>query len=59
VLSYQVTDAVEAGKLVVVLKKFEPEPSPISLVQVQERRPTAKLRAFLDFATPKLRERLR
>ena len=59
VLSYQVADAVEAGKLVVVLKKFEPEPAPISLVYVQERRVTAKLRAFLDFATPQLRERLR
>lgn len=59
VLSYQVADAVEAGKLVVVLKKFEPDPSPISLIYVQERRLTAKLRAFLDFATPKLRERLR
>jgi DNA-binding transcriptional LysR family regulator len=59
VLSYQVTDAIEAGKLVVVLRKFEPEPSPISLIYVQERRPTAKLRAFLDFAVPRLRERLR
>ena len=58
VLSYQIADAVKAGKLVVVLKKFEPEPSPISLIYVQERRPTAKLRAFLDFATPKLRQRL-
>lgn len=59
VLSYQVADAVEAGKLIVVLKKFESEPAPISLVYVQERRLTAKLRAFLDFATPKLRQRLR
>jgi DNA-binding transcriptional LysR family regulator len=58
VLSYQVADAVQAGKLVVVLRKFEPEPSPISQVYVQERRLTAKLRAFLDFATPKLREQL-
>jgi DNA-binding transcriptional LysR family regulator len=59
VLSYQVADAVETGKLVVVLRKFEPEPSPISLIHVQGRRVTAKLRTFLDFATPKLRERLR
>jgi DNA-binding transcriptional LysR family regulator len=59
VLSYQVVDAVEAGKLIVVLKKFEPEPAPISLIYVQERRLTAKLRTFLDFATPKLRAGLR
>ena len=58
VLSYQVADEVAAGRLVVVLRKFEPEPSPVSLVRVQERRLTAKLRAFLDFAAPKLRERL-
>jgi DNA-binding transcriptional LysR family regulator len=59
VLSYQVVDAVKAGKLVVVLKKFEAELSPVNLVYVQNRRPTAKLRAFLDFAAPRLRERLR
>ena len=59
VLSYQVGDAVKAGKLVVVLKKFEAELSPVNLVYVQNRRLTAKLRAFLDFATPRLRERLR
>jgi DNA-binding transcriptional LysR family regulator len=59
VLSYQVADAVKAGKLVVVLKKFEAQPLPASLVYVQERRLTAKLRAFLDFATPRLRDRLR
>jgi DNA-binding transcriptional LysR family regulator len=59
VLSYQVADAVKSGQLEVVLKRFEPPPIPVSLIQVQERRPTAKLRAFVDFATPRLRERLR
>ena len=59
VLSYQAAEALSTGKLVAVLKKFEPEPLPINLIYVQERRLTAKLRAFLDFATPRLRERLR
>ena len=59
VLSYQVADAVKAGKLEIVLKRFEPGPIPVSLIHVQDRRPTAKLRAFLDFAAPKLRDRLR
>ena len=59
VLSYQAAEAIGTGKLVAVLKKFEPEPLPVSLIYVQERRLTAKLRAFLDFATPRLRERLR
>jgi DNA-binding transcriptional LysR family regulator len=59
VLSYQVAAEVAAEKLVVVLKKFEPAAIPVSLIHVHERRPTAKLRAFLDYAAPKLRERLR
>ena len=59
VLSYQVAADVAAGRLAVVLKKFEPQAIPVSLVHVHERRPTAKLRAFLDYAAPKLRERLR
>jgi DNA-binding transcriptional LysR family regulator len=59
VVSYQAADAVKAGKLEIVLKKFEPDPLPVSLVHVQDRRPTAKLRAFIDLAMPRLRERLR
>ncbi|HEX5047524.1 MAG TPA: LysR substrate-binding domain-containing protein [Gammaproteobacteria bacterium] len=59
VLSYQVANEVARGELALVLKKFEPEPIPVSLVYVRERRLTAKLRAFIDYATPKLRERLR
>jgi DNA-binding transcriptional LysR family regulator len=59
VLSYQVANEVARGELAVVLKKFEPEPIPVSLVYVRERRLTAKLRAFIDYGAPKLRERLR
>src|SRR5262245_44812335 len=59
VLSYQVAGVIARGELVRVLKKFEPEPIPVSLVYVRERRLTAKLRAFIDYAVPKLRERLR
>lgn len=57
-LSYQVADAVRAKKLVVVLRKHEPAPSPVSLIYVRERRVSGKLRAFLDFAAPRLRARL-
>jgi DNA-binding transcriptional LysR family regulator len=57
-LSYQVADSVRAKKLVVVLRKFEPPPVPVSLIYVRERRLSGKLRAFLDFATPLLRERV-
>jgi DNA-binding transcriptional LysR family regulator len=58
VLSYQVADAVRAGKLEVILRKFEPEPWPVSLVYGGQGRVPLKLRAFLDFAGPRLRARL-
>jgi DNA-binding transcriptional LysR family regulator len=57
-LSYQVADAVKAGRLAVVLRKFEPPPLPVCLVHVRESRITAKLRAFIDYAAPRLRTRL-
>jgi len=58
VLSYQIADAVKAGKLVRVLKRHEPPPSPVHLIYFSELRLTAKIRAFIDFATPRLRARL-
>jgi DNA-binding transcriptional LysR family regulator len=57
-LSYQVADAVKAGRLAVVLRKFEPPPLPVTLIYVRESRITAKLRAFIDYAAPRLRARL-
>lgn len=57
-LSYQIAAAVKAGRLAVVLRKFEPPPLPVSLIYVRESRITAKLRAFIDYAAPKLRARL-
>lgn len=58
VLSYQIAEAVKAGTLAIVLKGFEPPPLPVSLIYIQETRLTAKLRAFIDFAAPRLRARL-
>ena len=58
VLSYQVEGAVKAGSLTLVLERFEPEPSPISLVYPQQRRLPLKVRAFLDYVAPRLRKRL-
>jgi DNA-binding transcriptional LysR family regulator len=58
VLSYQIERAVKAGKLMGVLKRFEPESLPISLVYTNQRRLPLKVRAFLDFAAPRLRARL-
>lgn len=57
VLSYQIEDAVKAGKLRTALKRFESTPVPISLVYTSQRRLPLKVRAFLDFALPRLRAR--
>ncbi|SEB85283.1 transcriptional regulator, LysR family [Rhizobiales bacterium GAS188] len=57
-LSYQVADAVRRGVLAIALAKFEPPPSPVSLVHGGRQFLPLKLRAFLDFATPRLRSRL-
>ena len=57
-LSYQVADAVRAKKLTVVLRRSESPALPVNLVYVRERRVSGKLRAFLDFAAPRLRKRI-
>jgi DNA-binding transcriptional LysR family regulator len=58
VLSYQIPSAVRAGALTVVLPEFEPTPWPVSLVYPGSRSLPLKLRAFLNFAAPRLRARL-
>jgi DNA-binding transcriptional LysR family regulator len=58
VLSYQIANAMRAGALAVVLERFEPAPSPVSLVYTGQRLLPLKLRAFLDFAAPRLKARL-
>ncbi|UAJ10463.1 LysR family transcriptional regulator [Glacieibacterium megasporae] len=55
VLSYQVAEAVADGKLLLLLQSFEPEPLPVHLVYPAPSLLTLKLRAFLDFAGPRLK----
>ena len=55
VLSYQIVDAVRAGTLVAVLEDFEPEPLPVNLVYAAQGLLPLKLRAFIDFAVPRLK----
>ncbi|MFT0174340.1 LysR family transcriptional regulator [Paraburkholderia mimosarum] len=57
VLSYQVARAVRANELRVVLDTFEAAPLPVNLVHAGQAPLPLKLRAFLDFASPRLRER--
>jgi DNA-binding transcriptional LysR family regulator len=58
VLSYQAADAVRTGRLHIVLAQFEPPPWDVSLVHAGGRLLPLKVRAFLDFAAPRLKDRL-
>jgi DNA-binding transcriptional LysR family regulator len=58
VFSYHVTDAIKSGELVPLLADFQPPPLPISFMYSPNRFMPVKLRAFLDFAVPRLKARL-
>ena len=58
VLSYQMADAASTGKLQVLLRDYEPQPLPVHLVHASQPLLPLKLRAFLDFARPRLKARL-
>ena len=58
VMSYKINEAKRAGTLVVVLDAFEPEPLPAHIVYAPRKPVPLKLRAFLDWMTPRLKARL-
>ena len=53
--SYHVAPLVQAGRLQLVLQEAEPPAVPAHLLTPEGRHATPKVRAFLDFATPRLR----
>ena len=55
-LHYQVAEAIEADSLRVVLESFELEPVPVNLVHVSPGQMPLKMRRFIDFAAPRLRD---
>jgi DNA-binding transcriptional LysR family regulator len=55
VLSYQVQDEFRDGRLVRLLPDFEPPPLPVHIVVPDGRLTVAKVRAFVDFAVPRLK----
>ena len=57
VLSYQAADDIARGSLRRVLQAYEGDELPIHLLYPGGRHPPPKLRAFLDFALPRLRRR--
>jgi len=56
--SYNVAELIKAGELTPLLQDFQPPPRPVSFVYSPNRFMPVKLRAFLDFALPRLRARL-
>jgi DNA-binding transcriptional LysR family regulator len=56
--SYHVAAAVKDGKLAVLLENFEPPPLPVNIVDMGGGLLPLKVRAFLDFAAPRLTARL-
>lgn len=53
-LSYQVQAPVKAGELKPVLRKFETDPVPITLLYPHAKLVSARVRAFLDYVAPRL-----
>ena len=54
-LSYQAKDAVASGRLQYVLDEFRSAPSPVNLLYAPRKPLPLKIRAFIDFAAPRLR----
>ncbi|WP_230534269.1 LysR family transcriptional regulator [Microvirga roseola] len=55
VLSYMVAPELASGRLKIVLAEYEPASVPIHLVHREGRQASARVRAFVDFAAPRLR----
>ncbi len=55
VLSYQVNEELEHGKLEIILPEFELPPLPIHIIHREGRLTSAKVRAFIDLMTERLK----
>ena len=55
-LHYQAADAVAQVKLQLILEPYEPEAAPVNLLHVSRGQMPLKMRRFLDFAAPRLRQ---
>ena len=58
VMSYKMDAAMHAGKLAIVLEEFEPKALPVHLLYAPHKPMPLKLRTFLNWMTPRLKERL-
>ncbi len=55
-MHYQAVDAIERGRLRIILEACEPEAAPVNLLHVSRGQMPLKMRRFLDFAAPRLRQ---
>ena len=55
-LSYQVADEVADGRLIRLLRGFEPQPLPVQILTAGGRFMPPLVRAFLDYAAPRLEQ---
>jgi DNA-binding transcriptional LysR family regulator len=58
VMSYKMEGARKSGDLVILLEEFEQEPWPVHIVYAERKPVPLKLRAFLNWVTPRLKARL-
>jgi DNA-binding transcriptional LysR family regulator len=58
ILEHDVDAAIKAGTLNIVLQEFEVDPIPVHVVYLSRNAMPIKVRRFIDFAVPKLRETL-
>jgi DNA-binding transcriptional LysR family regulator len=58
VMSYKMEAARRAGTLVTMLEAFELEPLPVHIVYAERKPVPLKLRAFLNWVTPRIKARL-
>jgi DNA-binding transcriptional LysR family regulator len=57
-LHYQAVEAIASGEMKVLFEAYEPEPVPVHLVHASRGQMPAKMRHFLDFAAPRLKQSL-
>jgi DNA-binding transcriptional LysR family regulator len=57
VLAYHAIEEIKQGRLRILLADAEPEPLPVNIVTPYGRLAVPKVRAFVDFALPRLRSR--
>lgn len=56
--SYQVAEHIAAGRLVCLLRDFEPPPTPVQLVFLPDRARRGVVRAFIEHVVPTLKREL-